>query len=287
MLLRESGRLPSRLAHLHVAGQPFDRQLLRKSRLYRRSRERYLQLGGAFAPSLMSPPRSLSSASLLDLSIEYSPVEAELIWSATDPVGSNHRATLHRLLETKKYCTLLFHEQNHRVLWTVIPSAPSDEKKLSRYLDLAESFTIALDVALGDELGAGAKVFYLSGVSYDPGSQMRAEKLSRSAYREFLQACMYSIYMKLEFFGPEEIRKTVHSLYPGNRRITELAIRRALSLEDGFVWLTNRGWKNKNMDAVKRVLCGSASDSLSLPADITDNRLHRFWADRWFRYMGL
>src|SRR4051812_38174993 len=86
--------------------QPFDSLLLDLSSLFRRSRTLYLDQGGQFLSTLVSTPRNLSSTLLLDQLIEYSPIERELIWTATDPKESKN---LQRLLTLRTYSSSLFH----------------------------------------------------------------------------------------------------------------------------------------------------------------------------------
>ena len=96
-----------------------------------------------------------------------------MIWSAIDPIESRNPE---RLLHLRTYSTSLFHEQNHRILWKLLPPAPVEKNALRRYLNFAESLVITLDMALGDELGAKlAPLFYLTGVTYDPGTTVREE----------------------------------------------------------------------------------------------------------------
>src|SRR4051812_28224231 len=76
---------PSRPPRNTLAEQPFDGLLLTRSALYRRSREHYLTTGGCFRALLVSSPRMLSSPTLLEGLIQYSPIETEMVWAATDP----------------------------------------------------------------------------------------------------------------------------------------------------------------------------------------------------------
>lgn len=156
--------------------QPFDALLLRFSPLFRQSRQLFLKQGGRYFPTLLSSPRTLSSPKLLEQTIEYSPIERELIWSATDPIESKS-VRLERLFETRAYTTSLFHETNHRILWKFLPPPPPLGKTgsaVSRYLNFVESLVVTLDMALGDELGPElSQVLYLAGVTYDPGTELR------------------------------------------------------------------------------------------------------------------
>jgi hypothetical protein len=282
---------------LALKEQPFDSMLLRSSPLFARSRKFFLDQGGSFYPTLLSSPRTLSSPSLLENQIEYSPVEKELIWAATDGSESGDVKKLTRLFQTRAYVTSLFHEQNHRILWNTLPSPSSKHAEASRYLNLAESLVIGTDMALGDEMGHGiSRVFYLSGVTYDPGTDIGREKPTQRAYRNYIHACIYATYMKLEFYETKDIIKAIHHLYPQDKKLTERAIQRALRLDDDFVRITNPMWQESNLDTVIGVLnrklrgrgkVAPPRETLALPKDALDNRLQYLWSERWMEMMGL
>lgn len=272
---------------LALEQQPFDSLLLKTSPLFVRSRERFLKQGGHFVATLVSSPRTLTSPILLEQEIEYTPIERELIWAATDPVESANPKTLTRLQQTRNYCSSLFHEQSHRLLWNFLPAPSGNRKEVSRYLNFVESLVVALDMALGDELGHGAsRVFYLSGVTYDPGTHILTEGISARAYRNYLHACLYATYLKLEFYTEEDIRKIVHRLFPLERKLTERAIRRALRLDNQFVQLTNPTWQQRHIPELMRKLGTSTLKGLILPKDPLQNHVHYLWAERWFEFMG-
>lgn len=268
------------------AGQPFDALLLRKSRLYRKSRELYLKAGGTFEAVLVSSPRTLSSPTLLDRHIQYSPVSQELIWSATDPLQKRNPE---HLLTIRSYVGSLFHEQNHRVLWSLLPPAPRDQVGIRRYLNWAESLVIAADMALGDELGTDlAPLFYQTGSIYDPGTSVKKLLRSRRQYRNYLQAAAYSTYLNLEFYDPKDIAKGIGSLFPGLGSLAERASARSAKLDRSFVWKTNPSWQKKHrLSAIRALSRGSRADILTLPDDPSDNRLQYLSAEKWFEALGL
>ena len=271
-----------------LAEQPFDSHLLRSSPLFAHSRKRFVRQGGRFHPTFVSSPRTLSSPILLEQEIEYTPIERELIWAATDPIESASPKALGRLLATRKYCSCLFHEQSHRILWKFLPPPPQASKAITRYLNFVESLVIALDMALGDELGEGiSRVFYLSGLTYDPGTALRRECRSRRVYRNYLHACLYATYLKLGFFEKTDIRKAIHFLFQTDRKLTERALDRALRLDSEFVRLTNPTWQKKHAPALIRRMGVHASRALVLPEEPLQNHLHYLWAERWFDLMGV
>ena len=275
--------------HSHaLSEQPFESHLLRASPLFARSRKMFLKQGGRFRPTLVSSPRTLTSPILLEQVIEYTPIEKELIWSATDPIESANPKTLSRLLLTRGYCTSIFHEQSHRILWTFLPPPSCVAKEVANYLNFVESLVVTLDSALADQLGHGiARVFYLSGLTYDPGTYILEERHSKRAYRNYLQACLYATYLKLEFYDESDIRKIVRKLFPLDRALTERALRRALDLDDDFVQLTNPTWQQRHIPAVIEKMGARASRALVLPKDPLQNHLHYLWTERWFDLMGV
>jgi hypothetical protein len=290
--VRNKARTKTAIQPLHQ--QPFDSILLQLSALFRHSREIYLDQGGSYYPTLLSSPRTLSSPSLLEQVIEYSPIEKELIWSATDPVEGKS-LHLERLFETRAYSTSLFHETNHRILWKFLPPPPPLGKTgspVARYLNFVESLVVTLDMALGDELGPElSQVLYLAGVTYDPGTDLRRRSIARRTYRNYLHACLYATYLRLELYEPEDIEKAVTHLYGpalnATPALTKRAMARAERLDEAFVRITNLDWQEKNRSQVVKALSQKNSEPLTLSESALDNRLPYFWAEKWFEKMGL
>lgn len=266
--------------------QPFDSHLLALSPLYRKSREIYLRGGGKFRAALVSSPRTLSSPILLEQMIEYSPIERELIWAATDPRESRNPA---RMLGLRTYSSSLFHEQSHRILWRMLPPPPvGSGPGLRRYLNFVESLVITLDMALGDELGPGlAATFYLSGVTYDPGTDVR-EGLSRREYRNYLQAALHATYLTLEMYDPKRIPSAIVALFPMlGHELAERAAVRSTNLDRGFVTRTNPVWQKEHSPAVKRALSRLRGEPLVLDGDPMDNRQQYLLGEKWLAMFGL
>jgi hypothetical protein len=281
-----------KLQKLALSEQPFDSLLLSLSPLFKKNRETFLATGGSFKSALLSSPRSLSSPSLLDPQIQYSPVESELIWAASDPTESES-LKLNRLYEARSYTTSLFHEQSHRILWNMLAPPPPVEKRsgsVFRYLNFVESLVITLDMALGDELGPSlAKIFYLTGVTYDPGTDLRQKKIARRQYRNYLHACLYTTYLTLQLYEVKDIPKIVTHLYPAEPELTKRAIKRASQLDEAFIRITNIDWQEKNeQTVVKRLTARNpGTPPLVLPKDPMDNRIAYILAEKWFENMGL
>lgn len=288
-LLRQGIEILSaaRLAtHPHaLPEQPFDRHLLALSPLYRRSRERYRALGGRFRPALVSSPRTLSSPILLEPLIEYSPIESELVWAATDPAQAKD---LSHLLGLRSYSSSLFHEQSHRILWRMLPPPSTSRDGLRRYLNFVESLVVTLDMALGDELGpARAAIFYLGGQIYDPGTRVR-EGLSPREYRNYLQAALHATYLNLELYDPKGIPEAIFALFPHlSEKLVARATQRSLNLDRGFVTRTNPLWQSRHRAAVVRTLSCLPGKAWALPSDPLDNREQYLFAEKWFDELGV
>ena len=222
--------------------------------------------------------RTLTSPILLDQCIEYTPIARELSWAATDKIEKEARLT-----ELRTYCTNLFHEQNHRILWRFLPPPPRSPGNASRYLNFVESLIVALDMALGDELGHGvSRFFYLTGVTYDPGTDILKDGLTSREYRNYLHACSYATFMKLEFYEEADIRKAIARLYPQDSKTLTRALQRALRLDNAFVQITNPMWQETHLPEFTRRMGSDSKKALTVSRDPLENHLHYLWAERWF-----
>ena len=282
------GTKSRRLKHV-LLQQPFDAHLLELSSLYHRSREAFLKQDGKFLPTLVTSPRSLSSPVLLENLVEYSPLERELIWSATDPI---ERKKLSHLFDVRTFSSSLFHEQNHRTLWRLLPPAPEKFRDLSRYLNFTESLVIALDMALGDELGPKlAPLFYSCGVTYNPGSSTLSEipkgASGKRIYRTYLQAAVHAIYLNLELYEPEEIPVLIKTLFPVLGSLAERAAQRAGMIDRAFIHQTNLFWQERNWKKVRQKLGDKKGRALLLSPDPLDQREPYLVGEKVFEFFGL
>ncbi len=270
-----------------LPGQPFDRELLAWSKLYRRTRELYCQWGGSFEAALVTTPRTLSSAILLEPRIEYSPIERELIWAATDPTES--KSPTH-FLTVRTYTSSLFHEQNHRLLWRLLPPPASHPDPVRRYLHLAEALVIAADIALADELGpARAEALYDCGSIYNPGSHAR-NHLGRREYRNYLHVIAYVSYLLLELNEPEEIKPWLAALFPQvSPKLRERAWVRGCRIDQQFIRVTNPFWQLKYASKVAPALRkGRTKETeLRLPSNASDTREFYLQTEAWFDHLGI
>ena len=265
--------------------QPFDSLLLSFSPLYLGSRKLYLEHNGSFKPSLISSPRTLSSPSLLSLQIEYSPIESEYLWAATDPAQSRNEEALTTL---RGLISNLFHEQNHRILWSFLPPPPASSAGMRRYLNFVESLVVILDMALSDELPAKmAQLCHLTGLTYDPGTEVKRELKNKRKYRNYLHAALYGTYMNLEFYEHPDIQKAIHALFPTLEKTGERAAQRSVRLDQEFVQKTNPFWQKRYQKKVFETLSRTGAEPLELGEHPLDNRLQYLWTEKWLNLMGL
>jgi hypothetical protein len=221
-----------------------------------------------------------------------------MIWIATDPLEKKNPS---HLLQLRTYSTSVFHEQNHRVLWGLLPPPSAKHSDLHKYLNFAESLVVAADMALADELGYyPAKLFYLIGVTYHPGTQARKELGNARNYRNYLHAAIYATYLNLELYEAHEIKQAVHHLYPTLGEFADHALNRSLQLDRKFVEKTNPFWQHQHSKKVatlakvnhdKRNTKADSLDiqapTLELPDDPLDNRLLYLWAEKWMDKLGI
>lgn len=275
-------REPHRLC---LKGQPFDSHLLHLSSLFQKSRRLFLKTGGRFEASFVSSPRTLGSPHLLDPVIEYSPIEKEMVWAVNDPV---QRKTTHYIQTLRTYSTSVYHEQNHRILWKLLPPPPANPKDLHSYLNLVESWVIAADMALGDELSSSvAPLFHLSGVTYDPGTEIKSEGLNQRAYRNFLHAATYATYLNLELYSAQDIKKIIRALYGELTPFADRAVERSLKLDRQFVERTNPVWQKRHSHTVYEKLGNSTQSGFQVARNPLDNRVAYLWTENWFNLLKI
>jgi hypothetical protein len=276
---------------LFLEEYPFDKQLLNVSRLYRESRKLYLSLGGTYVQRVSSTMRSLSAQDLFKDEIDFTPSFSELLWfkdhvhEVADPEAEIE--ALSRFNEIS-----LFHEQNHRVLWRLLPPAPTEERDLCRYLNFAESLVVTLDLALGDELGGKlSPVFERLKVIYRSGGEDNWLEESKEVYRNYLLSLLCSTYYLLELINPEDILKAVDYVFPGQKKMNKQAFLRALDLSELFTRITNPQWQERYWQQAQKKLekmhIKSQEQPLYLPEDPLDLEEEFVIARRVFDYYGL
>lgn len=266
-------KLPAvkKYSSMQLAEYPFDLQLLSASRLYRLSRQLYLSLQGQYKAKMCSTIRSLSSQDLFRDEIEYSPVASELTWfmdhshEVLDPEFS-----VLAMLHFNEIS--LFHEQNHRILWRLLPPPPTDQRNFYRYLNFAESLVVTLDLAFGDELGKkNSATFERLKMIYRPGGLDSWSEKSRQEYRQYLLALTAATYFLLEWMNSEDILKAVDYVLPGQKKINSQAVRRSLELSELFTRVTNPEWQKRYGEQalvkLRKMHKGSKEEALFMPED--------------------
>jgi hypothetical protein len=291
--LTELTALPyaKRYRNLVLTEYPFDGQLLTASRLYRQSRKAYLALGGVFHPRLCSTMRALSTQDLFKDAIDFTPAFSEFIWfkdhsrELVDP-----EAEMQALLRFNEIS--LYHEQNHRVVWRLLPPAPSGRADLCRYLNFAESLVVTLDLALGDELGLkSSTVFEYMKVIYRPGGKDRWVTKGRAEYRKYLLAVLCGTYYVLEQIHTDDILPAINYLFPGQKKLNKAAVARSLEINELFSRVTNPQWQELNWKNAERKLsrmhAESKEEPLYLPEDPLDLEEELLIAKRVFDFFSL
>ena len=270
---------------------PFDHQLLSLSRVYRHSRKSYVGLGGVYSRKVSSTMRSLSAHDLFKDEIEYSPCLTEMMWfkdhadEVSDP--DNEVDALTRFSDIS-----LFHEQNHRIVWRLLPPAPSEAGSLSRYLNFAESLVATLDIVLADELGRKlSPTFERLKVIYRCGGQTPWSGNGTKAYRSYLMAFLYATYLTLELVHDDDILKATDYVFPKQSKMNRDAVQRALELSELFTRVTNTEWQKRNLESSGKKLAklhrGSKVEALRLPRDPLDLDAEFEVAARVLGYFGV
>jgi hypothetical protein len=216
-------------------------------------------------------------------------MDREYLWAASDRIQRNHEDYLFQL---RGLISNLFHEQNHRILWQLLPNAPKKRDSMRRYLNFAESLVVALDMALSDQLSPSLRsLFHLSGVIYDKGldsDQLKKSfQSSKRNYRNYLQACAYSTFLLLEHYEPDEILKATQVRFDAESPIGTWAAKRSLRLDAEFVKKTNPFWQFKNWKEASERLQAKPGTHLELSDDPMNPLIHYLWAEKWFALMGL
>lgn len=274
--IRTLSKVPtkSRYAALGLYEYPFDLQLLTLSPVYRESRKQYVELGGRYSPRISSAMRSLSAQDLFADEIDYTPAATELTWFSKNLHDVHDPADATQALERFNAISV-FHEQNHRILWRLLPPAPKDQHGLRRYLNFAESLVVMLDLALADQIGPKlSPAFERMKVIYRAGRVPAKYKASKAMYRRYLLATQYATYLILEMVNPEDILNAVDYVLPGQKSLNRTAVARALDINELFTRITNPQWQERYWKSARASLMkmhkGSEGIALELPKDPLD-----------------
>ena len=259
---------------LVLSEYPFDAQMLSLSPLYYKSRKAYLKLGGEFVPAVCSTMRSLSTQDLFKNEIHYSPMHSEMVWLYENV--NNFSDTDEQVSAVQHFHAIsIFHEQNHRVVWQLMPKAPADKINLRRYLNFAESLVVMLDLALADQINPKvSKALERMSLLYRPAGSTTLQKLSTQDYRQYLRAAFTATYCTLERIHPDDVSKVVNYVLPENKKLNKQAVSRGKELNEDFTEVTNPGWQELYWQSAAVKLKGlqakSKQGALILPEDPLD-----------------
>lgn len=270
---------------------PFDSQLLSLSPLYLQSRKLYIQLGGHYQPRVCSTMRSLSAQDLFQDCIDYSPSESEMIWfmknTSDVPDPEKEIESLIRFSEVS-----VFHEQNHRIIWPLLPPAPKEKSDLRRYLNFAESLVVTLDLVLGDELGLKKSIIFEDmRVIYRAGGRGPWVQRRHKQNRDYYVALFLATYYLLEMMNPEDILPALNYVLPNQKKMNRAVTERSLELSELFTRITNPQWQQRYWSDAQKKLAekhrGSQDTELYLPEDPLDFGDDLYLVNRILDYFGV
>ena len=251
----------------------FDNQLLTLSHLYRTSRIQYLNLGGTYVRKLCSTLRSLRTHDLFKNEIEYTPSLSEFLWFKEYhqmlPDPEIEIDSLFRFSDIS-----LFHEQNHRIIWSLLPPPPTEESNMRRYLNFAESLVVTLDIALGVEIGRDlSPVFERMNLIYRSSNKKLGKIKTPNEYRHYLLSIFCSTFYILELIRTKDILSAVNYVLPEFTKINQLAVSCSLELNEDFYKNTNPQWQKLNWKIAQQKLNQIHKNSKEDPLCISEDPL--------------
>lgn len=282
---------PKKYSELVLPEFPFDLQLLNLSPVYRKSRKLFLKLGGRYYPRICSTMRGLSAQDLFKNEIDYPPTLSELKWFIRH--GSIYSDAAQEVSALLRFSEIsIFHEQNHRIVWQILPPCPRSKPEVSRYLNFAEALVVTLDMVLGDELGSKTScAFENLKMIYHPSGNDPFAKKRKTGYRNYLLAIFVTIYFSLETMHPDDVLKAVNYVLPGQKNLNRPAVKRAQELSELFRNVTNPEWQKLNWQKSKKKLTQlqswSSEKPLILPRNSLDLEIEFNIAERVFDHFGI
>lgn len=291
--LKTLSSLPTSKKHqsIYVEQFPFDSQLLNLSRLYRESRKHYLGQGGRFIPRVLSTMRSLSAQDLFKDEIDYTPSLAEMMWfkdHATEIIDPSAQVKALKQFNENS----LFHEQNHRVIWRLLPPAPKERGAFRRYLNFSESLVVTLDLAMADEIGKKlSPIFERMHVIHRPAGNDTWHSKSKPIYRKYLLAVLCATYYALELIEHDDILRAVDYIFPRQKLMNKHAVHRALELSELFTMNTNPQWQTLYWQEAQvklaKVHHGRTDEAFHIAEDPLDLNIEFAMARYIFDFYGL
>lgn len=270
---------------------PFDHQLLSLSAMYRKSRQTYLKIGGSFQPRVCSTMRGLSAQDLFKNEIDFTPALSELMWFKEHGHYVSNAPKMFEALTSFTEISV-FHEQNHRILWQLLPPAPKDKEGFCRYLNFAESLVVTLDMAMADQIGKklAAPLERLK-VIYRSSPKDKDSKESKETYRNYLLAALVTTYCAMELIHHDDILNAVNYVLPGQKAVNKVAHRRAMELSEIFTRVTNPEWQalywKSAQTKLARIHKKSKQPVLSLPKEVLDLDTELDLALEVFEFYGI
>lgn len=270
---------------------PFDHQLLSLSSIYRKSRQTYLKIGGSFQPRVCSTMRGLSAQDLFKNEIDFTPALSEMMWFKD---SGHYVSNAPEMLEALTNFTEIsvFHEQNHRILWQLLPPAPKDQEGFCRYLNFAESLVVTLDMAMADQIGKKLSTpLERLKVIYRSGGRDKYSEGSKETYRNYLLATLVTTYCALELIHNDDILNAVNYVLPGQKAINKVAHRRGMELSEIFTRVTNPEWQalywKSAQEKLSRIQKKSKPPILNLPKEVLDLDTELDLALNVFEFYGI
>ena len=245
---------------LEVNNQIFDRFMLYSYPLYLKSRQLALGFDCEFQHIHSDISFQLIENTLLTNRIQIVPLENECRWTAFDPQFKNSLHILHVLYNISS----VFHEQNHRVLWSLLPKCAPGGRALKNYLNFAESLTMTLDYALAHTIQPKMAWFLqLTGVSYR-GAQFRKHSKDKKNYPTFLVSFCIGQLMYFDFCKKREVKKFLYEKFQVKNEIISDAVDMAFTIESEFNTETNRQWQIKYKKDCEKFLVRKSKNTLNL-----------------------
>jgi hypothetical protein len=230
-----------------------DRELLQLSALYAQSRTLFLNCGGSYRFELASKSRSIMTSGVIEECVPVSPVYREVLWCArSSKISRQERERADFLFEC---VTPLFHEQNHRILWRVLP-APANESDACwrKYLVFCESVVVALDYLISMELGKGVGDFFgrVGCLYYWDSAQRNKCGMNEKELPQKISLFVYAVFCALT--GVPQASIVQQLLHRAPSKWVLDVVKTTSELSRGFVNKAHLQWQERYLDRARRWL---------------------------------